>query len=158
MTIFGDAPSVADRGGLPALDACGGHIDPSGYYHWHFGAESIQTNLDEAGAEVTCGIDQDVEALIGFAYDGYAIYGPEEDSGDPVRPRRVLRPRVGHRGVRRDLPLPPHLRLAEPARLPGRSRGGRHAVEPRQPERLAPRRRRPGGGGGPEPPVRVSDG
>ena len=48
VTIFGDAPSVADRGGLPALDACGGHIDPSGYYHWHFGAESIQTNLDEA--------------------------------------------------------------------------------------------------------------
>ena len=33
VTIFGDAPSVADRGGLPALDACGGHVDPSGYYH-----------------------------------------------------------------------------------------------------------------------------
>lgn len=78
VTIFGDAPSVADRGGLPALDACGGHIDPSGYYHWHFGAESIQTNLDEAGADVTCEIDQDVEALLGFAFDGYGIYGPEE--------------------------------------------------------------------------------
>ena len=83
MTIFGDAPSVADRGGLPALDACGGHIDPSGYYHWHFGAESIQTNLDEAGADVTCGIEQDVEALIGFAFDGYGIYGPEEDRAIP---------------------------------------------------------------------------
>ncbi len=78
VTIFGDAPSVADRGGLPALDACGGHVDPSGYYHWHFGAESIQTNLDEAGADVACGVDQDVEALLGFAYDGYGIYGPEE--------------------------------------------------------------------------------
>ena len=83
VTIFGDAPSVADRGGLPALDACGGHIDPSGYYHWHFGAESIQTNLDEAGADVTCEIEQDVEALIGFAYDGYGIYGPEEDRRHP---------------------------------------------------------------------------
>jgi hypothetical protein len=83
VTIFGDAPSVADRGGLPALDACGGHIDPSGYYHWHFGAESIQTNLDDAGTDVTCDIDQDVEALIGFAYDGYAIYGPEEDREIP---------------------------------------------------------------------------
>ncbi len=83
VTIFGDAPSVADRGGLPALDSCGGHIDPSGYYHWHFGAESIQSNLDEAGAEVTCEIEQDVEALIGFAYDGYAIYGPEEDAAIP---------------------------------------------------------------------------
>ena len=83
VTIFGDAPSVADRGGLPALDACGGHIDPSGYYHWHFGAESIQTNLDEAGAEVTCGIEQDPEALVGFAFDGYGIYGPEEDGAVP---------------------------------------------------------------------------
>lgn len=83
VTIFGDAPSVADRGGLPALDACGGHIDPSGYYHWHFGAESIQTNLDEAGAAVTCEIEQDVEALVGFAFDGYAIYGPEEDRAIP---------------------------------------------------------------------------
>ena len=84
VTIFADAPSVADRGGLPALDACGGHIDPSGYYHWHFGAESIQTNLDEAGADVTCSIDQDAEALLGFAYDGYAIYGPEEDREIPA--------------------------------------------------------------------------
>lgn len=83
VTIFADAPSVADRGGLPALDACGGHVDPSGYYHWHFGAESIQTNLDEAGADVTCSIAQDAEALVGFAYDGYAIYGPEEDRSIP---------------------------------------------------------------------------
>ncbi len=83
VTIFGDAPSVADRGGLPALDACGGHIDPSGYYHWHFGAESIQTNLDDAGAAVTCDIEQDAEALIGFSYDGYGIYGPEEDREIP---------------------------------------------------------------------------
>lgn len=79
VTIFADAPSVADRGGLPALDACGGHIDPSGYYHWHFGAESIQTNLDDADADVTCGVEQDLEGLLGFAFDGYAIYGPEED-------------------------------------------------------------------------------
>ena len=84
VTIFGDAPSVADRGGLPALDACGGHIDPSGYYHWHFGAESIQSNLDEAGADVACSVEQDLEALVGFAYDGYGIYGPEEDRDIPT--------------------------------------------------------------------------
>ncbi|MEG9225534.1 YHYH protein [Aeromicrobium sp. Sec7.5] len=83
VTIFGDAPSVADRGGLPALDACGGHIDPSGYYHWHFGAASIQTNLDEAGAPVTCSVEQDAEALVGFGYDGFGIYGPEEDRDIP---------------------------------------------------------------------------
>lgn len=83
VTIFADAPSVADRGGLPALDACGGHIDPSGYYHWHFGAESIQANLDTAKTGLTCSVTQDTEALIGFAYDGYGIYGPEEDRDIP---------------------------------------------------------------------------
>ncbi len=141
VTIFGDAPSVADRGGLPALDACGGHIDPSGYYHWHFGAESIQTNLDEAGAGVTCSVEQDAEALVGFAYDGYGIYGPEEDRDDPQRPRRVLGPRLGDRRVRHDLPLPPHLRLPEPAGLPGRRDGRVRAHQPRQPRRRPAQRR-----------------
>ena len=84
ITIFGDAPSVADRGGLPALDACGGHIDPSGYYHWHFGAESIQTNLDEANTNLTCSVEQDREALVAFALDGYPIYGPEDDGEVPT--------------------------------------------------------------------------
>ncbi len=84
VTIFGDAPSVGDTGGLPALDACGGHIDPSGYYHWHFGAESIQSNLDDAGADVSCSVEQDHEALVGFAFDGYGIYGPEENGAIPT--------------------------------------------------------------------------
>ena len=83
VTIFGDAPSVADRGGLPALDSCGGHVDPSGYYHWHFGAEAIQAELDAAGAGVTCSVDQDAEALVGLAYDGFGIYGPVEDGAVP---------------------------------------------------------------------------
>lgn len=84
VTIFGDAPSVGDTGGLPALDACGGHIDPSGYYHWHFGAESIQSNLDAAGAGIRCGVAQDNEAAIAFAYDGYLIYGSEEAGAVPA--------------------------------------------------------------------------
>ncbi len=84
ITIFADAPSVLDTGGLPALDACGGHVDPSGYYHWHFGADSIQANLDRAGAGVTCSVEQDREALMGLAYDGYGIYGPEEDRAIPA--------------------------------------------------------------------------
>ncbi|CAO1649258.1 YHYH protein [Salinibacterium sp. NYA9b] len=84
VTIFGDAPSVLDTGGLPALDACGGHIDPSGYYHWHFGAESIQSILDAAGANATCAIEQDNEAPVALAYDGYVIYGSEEDGAVPT--------------------------------------------------------------------------
>ena len=84
VTIFGDAPSVADRGGLPALDVCGGHVDPSGYYHWHFGTASIQANLDAADADADCAAEQDVEALVGFSYDGFAIYGLEEDGAVPT--------------------------------------------------------------------------
>ena len=142
VTIFGDAPSVADRGGLPALDACGGHIDPSGYYHWHFGAESIQTNLDEAGADVSCSVDQDAEALIGFAYDGYAVYGPEEDRAIPAD----LDACSGHISetarLRYRLPLPPELRLPEPADLPSGGHRHRQADQPGQQRRRPPRRRR----------------
>ncbi len=82
VTIFGDAPSGAS-GAIPALDHCGGHDDPSGYYHWHFGSTSIQTNLNDAGIGVTCSVAQDAEALFGVAFDGYPIYGPLEDGEQP---------------------------------------------------------------------------
>lgn len=82
VTVFGDAPS-GTTGAIPALDPCGGHHDPSGYYHWHFGPVSIQTNLDNADVARTCNEDQDAEALFGFAFDGYAIYGPLEDGAEP---------------------------------------------------------------------------
>ncbi len=111
VTIFGDAPSVADRGGLPALDPCGGHIDPSGYYHWHFGAEAIQEDLDQAGAEVSCSVEQDREALVGFSYDGYAIYGPEEDGGVPTD----LDECSGHTSATADLGEVYHYHLSQDA-------------------------------------------
>ena len=142
MTIFGDAPSVADRGGLPALDACGGHIDPSGYYHWHFGAESIQTNLDEAGADVTCGVEQDPEALVGFSFDGYGIYGPEEDRAIPSD----LDECSGHVSDTAEFGESYHyhltLRLPEPADLSCRCWCNGQADQPRQQRRSTARRRR----------------
>ncbi|MCB1002937.1 MAG: YHYH protein, partial [Acidimicrobiales bacterium] len=83
VTIFGDAPS-GTSGAIPALDPCGGHVDPSGYYHWHFGATSIQSNLDAAGVPRECGEPQDEDAIFGVAFDGYAIYGPHHDGTDPT--------------------------------------------------------------------------
>lgn len=82
-TIFGDAP-FGTSGAIPALDPCGGHNDPSGYYHWHFGADSVQLNLDAEGVDLTCGHEQDSEHLVGFAFDGYAIYGPSEGEVAPM--------------------------------------------------------------------------
>ncbi|MEH6741637.1 MAG: hypothetical protein V7695_24245, partial [Sulfitobacter sp.] len=35
VPIFSDAPSIQQTGHMPALDTCGGHIDPGGWYHWH---------------------------------------------------------------------------------------------------------------------------
>ncbi len=82
-TIFGDAPS-GTSGAIPALDPCGGHYDPSGYYHHHFGTESIQDNLDDADVGVTCDQPQDRDALVGFAYDGFAIMGPDDAGVTPT--------------------------------------------------------------------------
>jgi hypothetical protein len=83
VSIFADAPSVHDTGALPALDPCGGHVDPNGYYHWHFVSDSIQGLLDDADVGATCGREQDASALFGFAYDGYPLYGPA-DQDDTV--------------------------------------------------------------------------
>ncbi len=149
VTIFGDAPSVADRGGLPALDGCGGHIDPSGYYHWHFGAESIQTNLDDAGADVTCSVEQDTEALVGFAYDGYGIYGPEEDRDIPTD----LDDCSGHVSDTDELGTTYHYHLSyDSPNLPG-CRVGATAesalTSPDNPDVALPNGEGPGGGGPP---------
>lgn len=71
---------------LPALDPCGGHHDPSGYYHWHFGAEAInQVFVNNGITEVSCtNITQSATALIGFAKDGYPIYSYQDASGMPT--------------------------------------------------------------------------
>jgi len=81
VPIFADAPSVLERAHMPALDACGGHIDPGGWYHWHATATDIATPLEEAGIESTCTIAQDSGALFAYAFDGFAIYGHTEAEG-----------------------------------------------------------------------------
>lgn len=108
VTVFGDAPS-GTSGAIPALDHCGGHDDPSGYYHWHVGSSTIQALLDAAGVEVTCSVDQDASALFGFAYDGYPIYGTvEADGAEPVD----LDACNGHVGTTADLGETYHYHLS----------------------------------------------
>ena len=81
IPIFADAPSVLDTGNLPALDVCGGHIDPSGWYHWHATATDIETSLEHEGVEADCHLEQSTSALFGFAFDGYPIYGSTDEDG-----------------------------------------------------------------------------
>lgn len=65
---------------MPALDACGGHHDPGGYYHWHMIANSTNEVLDDLSiTAVSCTqYPQNASAIMGFAMDGYPIYGQFE--------------------------------------------------------------------------------
>ncbi len=87
VPMNGDPPSVVSGmgpgGAIPALDPCGGHPDPSGYYHWHFVAESMNLVLAAYKiTEVTCtNVTQAPSALVGIAKDGYPVYGPHGADG-----------------------------------------------------------------------------
>lgn len=54
VTIFCDAPSVGDAGGLPALDACGVHISETAQfgetYHYHLSTDSPNLPTCRVGA------------------------------------------------------------------------------------------------------------
>ena len=79
-----DPPSVvSNSGNIPAIDPCGGHMDPAGYYHWHFAPESINNVFSRYGiSDVSCTkITQNVSALTGFAKDGYPIYASRDMDG-----------------------------------------------------------------------------
>lgn len=83
VPITGAPPSVVANGGnIPALDGCGGHHDPSGYYHWHFVPEStdaVLTNFAITGVDCASNITQSATALTGYAKDGYPIYAHLDD-------------------------------------------------------------------------------
>lgn len=81
IPIFADAPSVVDTGNLPALDPCGGHVDPGGWYHWHATATDIEASFEHEGVEAECHLEQSSRALFGYAFDGYPIYGSADPDG-----------------------------------------------------------------------------
>lgn len=77
VPIFGDAPSVLDTGHMPALDTCGGHIDPGGWYHWHATATDVNPIFEIEGVNAECvNVEQDPVAQFGYAFDGFAMFGP----------------------------------------------------------------------------------
>ncbi|MEM9268357.1 MAG: YHYH protein, partial [Pseudomonadota bacterium] len=79
--IFADAPQIQQTGHMPALDLCGGHVDPGGWYHWHATATDVQASIDAQGVEATCTLAQDPSAQFGYAFDGYALFGRLESDG-----------------------------------------------------------------------------
>ncbi|MFK7781757.1 YHYH protein [Psychroserpens sp.] len=90
ISIHGDPPSVVDGpeigvGNIPAIDPCGGHYNPEGFYHLHFISEAMNEVLVSNGiTEVSCTLVNQVSGskLIGIAKDGFPIYTYEtEPSG-----------------------------------------------------------------------------
>lgn len=69
---------------MPALDPCGGHHDPGGYYHWHMIANSTNDVLADLSIDaVSCtGFPQNNTAIMGFAMDGHPLYGQFESTGE----------------------------------------------------------------------------
>jgi hypothetical protein len=81
VPIFADAPSVLQTGHLPALDPCGGHIDPGGWYHWHATSTDIATVYKEGTVDAQCGVTQSPSAQFGYAFDGFAMFGSRDQDG-----------------------------------------------------------------------------
>jgi YHYH protein len=75
VPIFADAPSVLKTGHMPALDTCGGHIDPGGWYHWHATSTDINGVYDQKKVAAKCALQQEPSAQFAYAFDGYAMYG-----------------------------------------------------------------------------------
>ncbi|MCX5658894.1 MAG: YHYH protein [Planctomycetota bacterium] len=57
------------------FDSCCGHPDPMGRYHYHIYPRCIHTSFTDAPKEHS--------PLIGYAFDGYAIFGPNGEGGTP---------------------------------------------------------------------------
>jgi len=93
--IFSDAPSVHHTGHMPALDPCGGHVDPGGWYHWHANSSDIATVFEAENVDATCALKQDGAQLFGYAFDGFAIYGHLEPDGSTPRGLDDCRGHIG---------------------------------------------------------------
>ena len=57
------------------FDECCGHPDPMGRYHYHIYPKCIHTSFANPRGEHS--------PLIGYAFDGFAIYGPLGEKGKP---------------------------------------------------------------------------
>ncbi|WP_417601669.1 YHYH protein [Pararhodobacter oceanensis] len=81
VPIFSDAPEIQVTGHMPALDTCGGHVDPGGWYHWHATSTDVETVFDTEDVAATCALPQSASAQFGYAFDGFAMFGSREADG-----------------------------------------------------------------------------
>ncbi|MGL5809941.1 MAG: YHYH protein [Nocardioides sp.] len=90
-TVANDDNSTID--GVPFIDACGGHPLPNAIsYHYHGIPFCITDEVDTPGEH---------SAVIGYLFDGYGIYGPQDDGGEEPTD---LDECMGHVGPTPDFP------------------------------------------------------
>jgi YHYH protein len=63
-----------DVNGVLFVDSCSGHPTPMGEYHYHGVPYCITDVLDEAGRH---------SFIIGLLFDGFGVYGPNGEDGEP---------------------------------------------------------------------------
>ena len=68
---------------IPGLDSCGGHPQPDGPYHYHLMPQVINDLLEDNDiTNVSCEyIEQSNSTILGYARDGFPIYGTAESDG-----------------------------------------------------------------------------
>lgn len=98
-------PGAASQMGaaLPGLDACGGHPQPDGPFHYHLMPQVVDDLLERNGiTEVSCSyIEQSSNTILAYARDGFPIYGFQESDGSAPTD---LDDCNGHFGVTADFP------------------------------------------------------
>ncbi len=60
---------------LEVFDSCCGHPDPGGRYHYHKFPVCVKSPFKDTPGKHS--------PLVGYAFDGYGIYGPRGESGKP---------------------------------------------------------------------------
>ena len=60
---------------LEVFDSCCGHPDPAGRYHYHKFPVCVKSPFKDTPGKHS--------PLVGYAFDGYGIYGPRGDEGKP---------------------------------------------------------------------------
>lgn len=67
---------------IPSLDACGGHLQPAGPFHYHLVPQVIDNLFDIEGIDRNCSyIAQSSNTILGYTRDGFPMYGYQDSDG-----------------------------------------------------------------------------
>ena len=82
-SVWGSDPcfdAILAEGGT--FDECGGHSDPAGHYHYHVAPHCLLNQMNDYDTPNINGHSPQ----IGWAYDGFPIYGPHGVDGELIYP------------------------------------------------------------------------